>query len=256
MSRIARGMSRLALALLALAAMRGCVAYEYEHEFWVRVDGSGSVNVTGRPELWTAFKGLPLPADEDGQKAAVRRLFEESGLSVDTVTVTHRKGRPYLFVAADFGDVNALGRSRAFPDLVIGLRPDGEHLRLEGTWVAPSVRAGPADDGLMAVRFHLPSQVYEHKNAFEGVERGNIVAWRQDMRAALAGSALDFGATIDRRSILLSTVLLFAGAIALALGILGGLLYWTARRGRARAASSGPGPGSRPPAAPSAPAAP
>ena len=248
-------MSRLAVLLLAVAAMRGCVAYEYEHEFWVRVDGSGSVNVTGRPELWTAFKGLPLPADEDGQKDAVRRLFEESGLSVDTVTLTHRKGRPYLFVAADFEDVNRLAGSRAFPDLAIGMRPDGEHLRLEGTWKANGARSGVADDGLMAVRFHLPSQVYEHKNAFEGVERGNIVSWRQDMRAAIAGGALDFGALIDKRSILLSTVLLFVGAIALALAILGGLLYWTARRG-ARAASGGPGTGSPPPAAPSAPAAP
>ena len=201
MSRIARGMSRLALALLAVLAMRGCVAYEYEHEFWVRVDGSGSVNVTGRPELWTAFKGIPLPADEDGQKDAVRRLFEESGLSVDTVTLTHRKGRPYLFVAADFDDVNKLGRSKAFPDLTIGMRPDGERLRLEGTWKAPGARAGVPDDGLMAVRFHLPSQVYEHKNAYEGVERGNIVSWRKDMRAALAGGGLDFGGLIDKRSI-------------------------------------------------------
>ena len=250
-------MSRLAVLLLAVAAMRGCVAYEYEHEFWVRVDGSGSVNVTGRPELWTAFKGLPLPADEDGQKDAVRRLFEDSGLSVDTVTLTHRKGRPYLFVAADFDDVNRLSSLPAFRDLKIGLRPDGDNLRLEGTWAPPPASAGaPVEgDGLMAVRFHLPSQVYEHKNAFEGVERGNIVSWRQDMQAALRGGTVDFGAVIDRRSILLSTVLLFAGAIVLALGILGGLLYWTMRRG-ARAASGGPGPGSPPPPAPSAPAAP
>ena len=72
-------MSRLAVLLLAVAAMRGCVAYEYEHEFWVRVDGSGSVNVTGRPELWTAFKGLPLPADEDGHHEAVVKRFRELG---------------------------------------------------------------------------------------------------------------------------------------------------------------------------------
>ena len=230
-------MSRLAVLLLAVAALRGCVAYEYEHEFWIRVDGSGSVNVTGRPELWTAFKGVPLPADEDGAKDAVRRLFEESGLSVDTVTLTHRKGRPYIFVAADFEDVNRLSATRAFPDLTIGLRPDGEHLRLEGTWTPPATRGSPPADGLMAVRFHLPSQVYEHKNAFEGVERGNIVSWRQEMRSALAGGALDYGAVIDKRSILLSTVLLFVGAIVIALGILGGLIAWTARRGAQAAAN-------------------
>ena len=37
---------RLLSALLLFMATRGCVAYEYEHEFWLHVDGSGTVNVT------------------------------------------------------------------------------------------------------------------------------------------------------------------------------------------------------------------
>ena len=254
MSRIARGMSRLALLLFAALALRGCVAYEYEHEFWIRVDGSGSVNVTGRPELWTAFKGVALPEDDDAAREVVRRLFEESGLEVDTVTVTRRGGRTYLFIDADFEDVNRLSSTPAFPDLRIGLRPEGDRLRLEGTWSPPSSPSRVSDDGLMAVRFHLPSQVYDHKNAFEGVERGNIVSWRQDMRSALGGGALDFGALIDSRSILLSTVLLFVAAIVIALAILGGLIYWTTKKGARATAGAGPGPGSPPPASPSAPA--
>src|SRR5687768_8672351 len=168
-------MRRLALTLLAAAALRGCVAYEYEHEIWIRVDGSGTVNVTGRPELWTAFKGITLPADEDAARDAARRLFEDSGLRVRRVTITRRGGRPYLFVSADFDDVNRLAGTAAFPDLRLGLRPDGERLRLEGTWSPPPLARGapPVDDGEMAVRFHLPSKVYEHKNAMDGVERGN-----------------------------------------------------------------------------------
>ena len=244
-------MRRLALTLLAAASLRGCVAYEYEHEFWVRVDGSGTVNVTGRPELWTAFKGIAVPAEEDGAREAARRLFEGSGLRVRRVTVTQRGGRDYLFVSADFDDVNRLAGTAAFPDLRIALRADGEHLRLEGTWTPPAARGAPADDGRMAVRFHLPSKVYEHRNAMDGVERGNIVGWRQDVRAALGGGSLDFGALIDRRSILVSTVGLFAAAIILALSILAGLILWVRRRG-ARV-SGVPGPGSPPPAAPSAP---
>jgi hypothetical protein len=225
-------MSRLALALLAAAALRGCVAYEYEHELWIRVDGSGTVNVTGRPELWTAFKGVAVPAEEDAAREAVRRVFEESGLRVRRVTITRRGGRPYLFVSADFDDVNRLAGTAAFPDLRLALRPDGERLRLEGTWTPlPAARGAPADDGQMAVRFHLPSKVYEHRNAMDGVERGNIVGWRQDVRAALAGGRLDVGAQIDRRSILVSTIGLFAAAIVLALAILGGVILWVRRRG-------------------------
>ena len=48
-------MSRLVVALLLALSLRGCVAYEFEHEFWIRVDGSGTVNVTARPELWAAM---------------------------------------------------------------------------------------------------------------------------------------------------------------------------------------------------------
>ncbi len=246
-------MRRLALTLLAAASIRGCVAYEYEHEFWVRVNGSGTVNVTGRPELWTAFKGIPVPADEDGARGAARRLFEDSGLRVRRVTVTERGGRPYLFISADFDDINRLAGTPAFPDLRLGLRPDGDRLRLDGTWrPPPGSRGAPADDGLMAVRFHLPSKVYEHRNAMDGVERGNIVGWKQDVRAALAGGSLEVGALMDSRSILLSTVGLFIAAILIALSILAALILWVRRRGRTTA-GGGPGPGSPPPPAPSAP---
>jgi len=53
------GEPRLAAALLLATALRGCLTYEYEHEIWLQVNGSGTVNVTGRPALWTAFKACP-----------------------------------------------------------------------------------------------------------------------------------------------------------------------------------------------------
>jgi hypothetical protein len=84
----------------------------------------------------------------------------------------------------------------------------------------------------MAVRFHLPSKVYGHKNAFDGVERGNIVSWRQEVREALAGGRLEIGASMDQRSIFGSTMILFATTIALAIAILTGVLQVVRRRGR------------------------
>ena len=234
-------LARLAAFLLLAAGLRGCVAYEYEHEFWLKVDGSGSVYVTGRPELWRAFKGLPVEGKgDDEMRAAARALFERSGLRVRRVTVTRRGGRSYLFVSADFDDVNALPGKPAFPDLAIALRPADERLRLEGRWSRPPGPRGPPADGggLMAVRFHLPSKVYGHDNADLGVERGNIVSWRQDVGRALAGQALAFGATVDSRSILWSTVGLFAAAIAAGLGIIAVALYLVFRRGRAKVQSA------------------
>jgi hypothetical protein len=237
---------RWAALLLAAVSLRGCTRYEYEHEFWLKTDGSGSVYVTGRPALWTAFKRLGDARDPEGTatREAARTLFERSGLRVRRVTLTHRDGNAYLFVSADFDDVSRLAGSPAFPDLELALRPEGDRLRLEGRWrpaSATGAAAVPAIPGLMAVRFHLPSKVYEHRNAASGVERGNIVGWRQDLEAARQGTALEFGAVMDRRSILWSTIGLFGGAITLALATLGGTLWIVRRRGRA---TSSPSPAS------------
>jgi hypothetical protein len=230
---------RLSLGILLLAGLPGCVVYEYEHEFWLRVNGSGTVNVTGRPALWTAFKGLGRPDDPEGTatREAARALFERSGLRVKRVTLTRRDGRPYLFVSADFDDVNRVAGTPAFPDLKMGVRREGQQLILEGTWAGPAATvAAEHREGLMAVRFHLPSKVFSHKNAFGGVERGNIVGWRQEVARALEGRTLDFGAEMSGRSILFSTVTLFAAAILGGLGILALALYAAFRKGRKSAA--------------------
>lgn len=237
-------LARLAACLLLAAGLRGCVAYEYEHEFWLRVDGSGTVNVTGRPELWSAFKG-PAAASPQGAptRESVRALFERSGLAVKRVTLTTRGGREYLFVSADFKDLNALRGTPAFSDFEnLSVGREGERLSLYGIWRRPAARTEkPADDGLMAVRFHLPSKVYEHKNAVDGVERGNIVGWRQDVTQGLAGRRLEVGALMDPRSILVSTVGLFAIAIVGGLSVLALGLYLAFRKGqRENGASSVP----------------
>ena len=229
--------SRLAAALLLAVGLSSCLKYEYEHELWLRVDGSGTVNVTGRPALWTAFKGLGNPRDPEttATRDAARALFERSGLQVKRVTLTRREGRPYLFVSAEFEDVNRLNGTPACPDLRIGLRREQDRLVLEGTWARPkdAPDVGARDrDGLMAVRLHLPSKVFGHKNAADGVERGNILGWRQEVAQGLDGRGLDFGAEMAERSILLSTVVLFASAIAIAVLLLAGALWAVVRRGR------------------------
>ena len=184
-----------------------------------------------------AFKGLGRAEDPEGTatREAARAFFEKAGLRVNRVTLTRRGGQRYLFVAADFDDVNKLSASGAFPDLEIALRREGQRLRLTGAWRPPE--GGPPippshRDGLLAVRFHLPSKVYVHDNAADGVERGNIVSWRQAVAEAQAGRPVAFGAVMDDRSILFSTVILFGSAIGLALLILVAVFAMVARKGR------------------------
>jgi hypothetical protein len=235
---------RLAALLLAAAALRACASYEYEHEIWLRVDGSGTVNVTGRPALWTTFKSLPLDpqGDPDALKRAARELFERAGLQVKRVTLTTRRGRRYLFVSADFRDVNRISYTAAFPDLRVGLRREAGRLQLDGSWQRPieALAGGEQDrEGLMTVRFHLPSKVYGHRRAADGVERGNILGWRQETAIALDGGRLEFGAEMDERSILSSTVMLFAGAVVLAALLLALGLWALVRRGKKDLARAG-----------------
>jgi len=245
--RMALGLSgaspRLVATLLVATALRSCLTYEFEHEFWLRTDGSGSVNVTGRPALWTSFKSLRLEekADVEVMKNAARELFERSGLRVRRVTVTRRGGHRYLFVSADFADVNRISYTPAFPDLRVGLRHEDGRLHLDGSWQRPleALDAGKVDrEGLVAVRFHLPSKVYSHRNAADGVERGNILSWREETGAALDGGRLDLGAVTDPRSILFSTIMLFAGAVVLAVLLLALALWAVVRRGRRDLANS------------------
>jgi hypothetical protein len=190
-----------------------------------------------------AFKGLGRPEDPEGTatREAARTFFEKAGLRVNRVTITRRRGERYLFVSADFDDVNRLSASGAFPDLDIALRREGQRLRLTGAWRPPpggSPVPTPHGEGLMAVRFHLPSKVYLHDNATDGVERGNILSWRQEIGQAQAGRLLAFGAVLDDRSILFSTVLLFGAAIGLALLILISIFAMVRHRGRKQAAAA------------------
>jgi hypothetical protein len=231
---------RLALILLLAAGSRGCLRYEFDHEFWLKVDGSGRVQVTGRPGLWATFKHLGV-AEPEAVARAAREAFERSGLRVERVRVVRRAGRSYVFLAAAFRDVNLLGGTPAFPDLRVALRPEGERLRLQGSWARPPGSPPPPshdEEGLVAVRFHLPSRVQTHENAAQGIERGNILSWRAETPAAAAGHGLSFGATLDSRSILWTTVALFAGAIVAALLLLGGTLWAVARRGRRQVRAS------------------
>lgn len=238
-------LARLALLALAATTLRGCISYEYEHEIWLKVDGSGTIDVSGQPRLWTAFKGVPLDeADPQAMRRAARELFERSGLRVRRTYVTRRRGRNYLFLSADFKDVNRISYTEALPDLRVGLRREGGRLHLDGSWQRPLSAArlkldGP--DGLVTVRFHLPSKVYSHRNAADGLERGNILGWRQPLASALDGSRLELGAEMDERSILFSTVLLFAGAVVLAVVLLATALWAVVRRGRRDLAQSVPG---------------
>jgi hypothetical protein len=116
----------------------------------------------------------------------------------------------------------------------MGLRREAGRLVLDGSWQRPldGLDAAASREGMMAVRLHLPSKIYAHRHAAGGVERGNILGWRQETGRALDGGRLEFGAEMDERSILFSTVMLFVSAVVLAVVVLALALWALVRRGR------------------------
>jgi hypothetical protein len=240
---------RLFPVLLLAASLRGCVTYEFEHEFWINTDGSGSFVVTAPPWIWNTVKNVGESQNLEASVTtqSVGALFQNPSISSLRVRKVTRQGRAYITVAGNFSNLNALVGTPGFPDLVVALRRDGDRLRLFGVWRRPG-RSGNAqgdDRGLMAVRFHLPSEIFEHRNASLGVERGNILSWRQDLREGLAGAPIDFGATLGTTSVLRATLGLFALAVLAAAAIVGAVLLLFARRGKGGGGSKGrnpPGP--------------
>ena len=192
--------------------------------------------VTAPPWVWNSVKnvGDSRRVESTVSAATVSDLFRNPAFSAVRVKMITRSGRPYITVSADFSDVNALIGTKAFPDLAISLRRDGDRLRLFGVWRRPP-SAGTAqgdETGRMAVRFHLPSEIFDHQNAAMGVERGNILSWTQDLGAGIAGAPLDFGATLGTTSVLSATLGLFALAGAVGVSLIGLVLRFLQRRGR------------------------
>lgn len=197
-------MIRLSSVVLLAVAVSGCATQEFEHEFWLRTDGSGSFKVTAPAWVWNAVKNVGDARDLEKtvNEETVGALFKDPAILKPRVKRETRGGHSYLEVAGSFSNINSLVGTRAFPDLVVAMRPEGGRLRLFGVWRRPQSSGTAQGDGtgLMGVKFHMPSEIYSHRNASSGVERGNILSWRQNLSGGIAGSPIDFGATIGTKS--------------------------------------------------------
>ena len=84
----------------------------------------------------------------------------------------------------------------------------------------------------MAVRFHCPARCTSTRTRPAASSGGTSWAGGQDVTQGLAGKRLEFGAIMGARSILWSTVGVFALSIVGGLSLLAIALYLAFRRGR------------------------
>jgi hypothetical protein len=242
----------VALILALAAAVSSCggrffgKVYEYEEDVYLSLDGSADITVNASLPALVALRGLTIdvnpnaPFDSDVLRAAYTSPVTE----VTRVSRPWRRyGRRFVQVRVHVTDIHKLTTVPPFSWSTYELtQRDGEVVFKQA--VGPSAlkpgtlqNHGWAGGELVAFRLHLPSKVVYHNardletNETSDISRGNILAWEQHLTDRLDGRPLAIEVRMDSQSILHRTLWLFAGAFLSAILVLGGLIWWTMRRG-------------------------
>lgn len=215
------------LVLACALALSACVSYEYEEEVFLRVDGSGSLRVSGSTEILESFHGEPATP------ASMRSRFEGPGLELDSVRATERDGRRFIHVEGRFAAWNELCAHPAFVHRECQLEISEHELALHFTLPAPSDDAPPGipPDARLALRFHFPSSVRYH-NSERDIERGNIIGWERTVAEHFGAADLMVAARFERRSVLLSTLVVIGTAAGIVIASVALALVLMVRKGR------------------------
>jgi hypothetical protein len=241
-----------AALVLAVAACRAPFGrqYEYEEQVYLNVNGAATVVIDSSVAALVALRGLALdPSARDTvDRATLRTMFERDGCRVDNVGQPwRRRGRRFVEVRLSTPDVRTLSRCGLLAWSTYTLDSSGDSLRYRQA-VGPPAGLDPGNvnwDGneVVAFRLHLPSRVRVHNvrrldiDEPGTLERGNILTWEQWLRDRRAGKPVTIDVTMDRTSILYTTIWIFAGAVVAAVTALGVTVWLVVRRGRQRAAA-------------------
>ena len=250
------GTIALVIALIAGASAacgRGVFSkvYEYEEDVYLSLDGSAEIVVNASIAALVALRGLDLPVDpaERLDRDAIRAAYTSPVTSVTRVSRPWRRsGRRYVQVRVQVGDIRRLPEAPPFAWSQYELaQRDGLYV-FKQTLGPSALRPGTltnvgwTGDELVAVRLHLPSRIQWHNardletNTTSEVQRGNILAWEQQLADRLDGRRIEIEVRMDTESILYRTLWLFAGAFLAAVLLLGGLIWLAMRKGAKEAA--------------------
>ncbi len=220
--------------------------YEYEEDVYLDLDGSATVVVNASVPALIALAGLDLPPDAGARldRDRVRAAYESEATDVRRVSRPWRRaGRRFVQIRIAVRDIRKLPSAKPFAWSEYSLieTPDMHVFKQVVRGDARQAPAGAGWDGRerVAFRLHLPSRIHYHNvrdvetNETLDVERGNILTWEQRLTDRLAGKALEMEVRMDRQSILYRTLWLFAAAFGAAVLVLGAIIWWTARRGKA-----------------------
>jgi len=219
--------------------------YEYEEDLTIDLDGSGSLTVNASLAALSALRGLDVdPLAQSVDRDRIRALYESGVTRVKSVPRPwRRRGREFVQINLEFDDVRKLNQAAPLSWSTYQLGQENRQHVFRQSVTTSALKPGSLKnvgwDGseVVAFRLHLPSRILEHnardleKDEPTGIRRGNILAWEQHLADRLDGRPLTVQVRMESQSILYRTLFLFAGAFAAAVLTLGGLIWWTVRKG-------------------------
>jgi hypothetical protein len=252
--------ARIAVVALAAACLSVSCAnpfapqYEYEEQVYLEVDGAASVVIDTSFAALVALRGgaidpaIASAADRD----AVRTFVTAAGCRVDNVSrFWTRHGRRFVQIQVSAAHLKDLPSCKLLSWSGYSLEKFKTDGLLFEQQVGPPAPAGAgqssaqvnwAGNELVAFKAHLPSRILDHNvklldGTNGGPERGNILTWAQTLKDRQAGKPLAMRVEMDGKSILHTTLWLFAGAFAAAVALLVLIIWLVIRKGRKAAAA-------------------
>jgi hypothetical protein len=222
--------------------------YEYEEQVTLALDGTADVVVNASIPALVALRGMDLNLDPiarvDTDK--IRAAYTSPVSTVLRVSRPwRRQGRRFIQVRVRVSDIRKLSDTPPFSWSTYALG-EKDDLAIYRQTVGPSAlrpgtlkNVGWTGGELVSFRLHLPSRIAWHNardletNATSDIGRGNILTWEQQLTDRLDGKPIVIEVRMERQSILHRTLWLFAGAFAAAVLVMGGIIWWTMRKGAA-----------------------
>ena len=249
----------LALAIVSGVVVSACGGgrffgrvYEYEEDLYVALDGSADLIVNASvPALW-ALRGLEVDESSSATlRNRVRDAYQSPVTQVTRVSRPWRRlGRRYVQIRLRVSDVRRLQQAPPFSWSTYELAAQDGGYVFKQTIGPSALKPGTLQNvgwngqELVAFRIHLPSRITYHNardletNETSDIQRGNILAWEQQLTDRLDGKPIEIEVRMEGQSILYRTLWLFSGAFTAALLLIGLFVWLTMRRGAKEVAST------------------
>ena len=211
--------------------------YEYEEELYLQLDGSAIAYVNASIPALVALRGADLNINPRSrpEREKLRALFSAPGARVTTPTFSRRHGRRFVHVRVDVGDIRQLPKIAPFAWSTYRFERQGDVFAYRQVVGKPSGTAigdvGWKGDEMVSFKMHLPSEI-PFNNSPKPVQRGNILQWEQPLTDRIAGVPLEIEAHLEPKSILYSTLILFAGTVIAAALTFAVAIWLVVRKGR------------------------